>query len=129
MSDQKDYEVGYGRPPKQTQFKKGVSGNPKRGPTKRTAKDQLSKALARKVRMQTERGVETITAQEAIYAALVGDALKGKGSNRKLLLEEMRHHGIGVPEVQEAIDPAGQKLLEDFIRFTEGGAATESSDG
>lgn len=25
------YEVGYGKPPKDTQFKKGVSGNPKAG--------------------------------------------------------------------------------------------------
>ncbi len=24
-----DYEVGYGKPPKNTQFKKGKSGNPK----------------------------------------------------------------------------------------------------
>ena len=32
MSD--GYEVGYGKPPKDTQFKKGVSGNPKGRPKK-----------------------------------------------------------------------------------------------
>ena len=29
-----DYEVGYGKPPKNTQFQKGVSGNPKGRPKK-----------------------------------------------------------------------------------------------
>ena len=28
------YEVGYGKPPKSTQFEKGVSGNPKGRPKK-----------------------------------------------------------------------------------------------
>lgn len=33
MSDEKkDYEVGYGKPPKRTRFKKGQSGNPKGRP-------------------------------------------------------------------------------------------------
>jgi hypothetical protein len=29
-----DYEVGYGRPPKETRFQKGISGNPKGRPKK-----------------------------------------------------------------------------------------------
>jgi hypothetical protein len=37
MSNEKmpgDYEVGYGRPPKATQFQRGISGNPKGRPKK-----------------------------------------------------------------------------------------------
>ena len=37
MSDKKmpdNYEVGYGKPPKDTQFQKGVSGNPRGRPKK-----------------------------------------------------------------------------------------------
>jgi hypothetical protein len=29
-----DYEIGYGKPPKETQFRKGISGNPKGRPKK-----------------------------------------------------------------------------------------------
>lgn len=36
----KSYEVGYCKPPKATQFQKGVSGNPK-GRTKRSQQDLL----------------------------------------------------------------------------------------
>jgi len=44
--DEKDYEVGYGRPPKHTRFRKGQSGNPK-GPRKgsRALKTDLDEAL------------------------------------------------------------------------------------
>ena len=28
QNDETDYEVGYGKPPKHTQFKRGQSGNP-----------------------------------------------------------------------------------------------------
>lgn len=44
--DGKDYEVGYGRPPRHSQFQKGQSGNP-RGPKKgsRALKTDLDEAL------------------------------------------------------------------------------------
>lgn len=44
--DEKDYEVGYGRPPKHTRFPKGQSGNPKgRRKGSRGLKTDLDEAL------------------------------------------------------------------------------------
>ncbi len=41
----KPYEVGYGRPPKDTQFKKGVSGNPSGKPKRKTTPPKSSAEL------------------------------------------------------------------------------------
>ena len=41
-----DFEVGYGKPPKGTQFKKGQSGNP----SGRPKKDKVFKAVSRMIR-------------------------------------------------------------------------------
>jgi hypothetical protein len=45
-----DYEIGYGKPPKSRQFKKGVSGNPSGRPKKPSdSASELMKELQSKV--------------------------------------------------------------------------------
>ena len=52
----KDYEVGYGRPPKDKQFKKGQSGNPKGRPKgSRNFRTDLQEELQMQVQV-TENG-------------------------------------------------------------------------
>ena len=46
-----DYEVGYGKPPKTTQFKKGTSGNPKGRPRK----GHSQRRIAERVLGETQR--------------------------------------------------------------------------
>ena len=70
--NQGDYEVGYGKPPCQTRFKKGHSGNPKG----RTAGDKnlstlLSEALNERVVVTQNGRRRKITKRKAIVTQLV----------------------------------------------------------
>lgn len=74
----KDYEVGFGKPPKSGQFKKGLSGNP-RGRKKgaRGLKTDLSKELKETVTI-TENGKPVkISKKRLMVKQLVAKALKG----------------------------------------------------
>ncbi|MDA3887298.1 MAG: DUF5681 domain-containing protein [Allgaiera sp.] len=73
-----DYEIGYGRPPKSGQFKKGESGNRKGRPKgARGLKTDLKAELRERVTI-TENGRERkLTKQQLVIKQLVTKAVKG----------------------------------------------------
>jgi Family of unknown function (DUF5681) len=76
MSD--DYVVGYGKPPRHSQFKPGETGNPQGRPKgSKDLKTDLLEVLAETIRI-TEGGRERpITKQRALIMTLMARALKG----------------------------------------------------
>jgi hypothetical protein len=75
----KDYEVGYGKPPKSTQFKKGQSGNengrPKRTKNLKTdVKEELQETVVAHV--GGDRTVK-ISKQRAIVKTVIAKTMKG----------------------------------------------------
>ncbi len=74
----KDYPVGYGKPPKHTQFKPGQSGNPKGRPKGiRNLNTDLEEELSLKI-LVTEGGQQQqTTKQRAMLKSLFAKALNG----------------------------------------------------
>jgi Family of unknown function (DUF5681) len=69
---ERDYEVGYGKPPRHTRFKKGQSGNPKGRPKgSQNLTTLLSEALNERVIVNENGGRRRITMRRAIIKQLV----------------------------------------------------------
>lgn len=70
--------VGYGRPPKSTQFKPGKSGNPKGRPLgSRNLATDLSDELSQKITVREGGLTQRLTKQRALIKALMAKALQG----------------------------------------------------
>ena len=91
--DDRDYGVGYRRPPKETRFKKGQSGNPKGRPKgSRNLSKILEEALFRKVSIKDERGTRDVVYIAALVQKLSVDALKGDSRAQAKILELIKFH-------------------------------------
>lgn len=77
-SSRSPYEVGYGKPPRHTQFKPGQSGNPRGRPKgSRSLAATVRKVLGRKIPV-IERGQrKLVSADEAMLHRYLEMALKG----------------------------------------------------
>ena len=90
MSD--DYEVGYKKPPRKSQFKKGTSGNPKGRPKNarnRTPTELLDQYLSTQVTVAENGEKKTMTLLEALQRRLVTAALKGDPYAMRLVHKEL----------------------------------------
>lgn len=85
------YSVGYGRPPQQTRFKKGASGNPRGRPRgTKTSATLLNKVLDEKVIITENGSRKIITKREAAFKQLANKAAGGDARTIQLLLAELR---------------------------------------
>jgi hypothetical protein len=113
-----EYVVGYGRPPIETRFRPGESGNPKGRPKgEKNAATMAHTALERKVSV-TERGTRrTMTVRELAYWRLAQKAIAGELKALAYLLSLEGHdQQLGSPLPETA--PSSEEDLEiirDFL--------------
>ena len=82
------YEVGYGKPPRHSQFKKGRSGNPRGRPSgSKNLSTLLNQALNERVVVAENGGRRKITKRQAIVTQLVNQSAKADWRATKILLD------------------------------------------
>lgn len=108
-----NYEVGYKKPPKSSQFKKGKSGNPKGRPKKsKNLNTLLNNELDEVVTVREQGRVIQLSKRELMVKKMVHEAVNGKLAATKTL--------IGIlgtdPELdaKDLISDDDQAILERF---------------
>ena len=78
------YDVGYGKPPMQTQFKPGKSGNPKGRHKGQPGFNELFlREAGRLVKVETPGGIQTCTRAEVVIRKLFNAANTGDLNSAK----------------------------------------------
>ena len=89
--DERDYEVGYGKPPRHTRFVKGQSGNPRgRPPGAKNMNTLLTKALNELVVVTDNGGRRMVTKREAIVTQMVNESAGANLRATKMLIDMMK---------------------------------------
>lgn len=135
-NENNDYEVGYRKPPKNTQFKKGQSGNPKGRPKGNNDHLAIGKTIMKMFdsEISAKEGNKTVKMHklEAFAAMLYSKAMSGNIQAAKLLLEIIKNSlepeleriarirkrkEFEVPKIRDAMH--GAEIYKQFIKSLE----------
>jgi hypothetical protein len=90
-SPSRPHDVGYGKPPAHTRFKKGVSGNPAgrpRGITPGRAMRLALKEIFRPVKIREGDRVTELPDFQIVVRQMMAQAAKGSGPTGRMLIEQ-----------------------------------------
>jgi Family of unknown function (DUF5681) len=116
--NERDYEVGYGKPPRHTRFKSGQSGNPRgRPPGAKNLSTLLTEALNEPVVIAEDGGRRKISKRQAIIKQLVNRSAKGDWRAVKLLLDILQDiEGRTEPQTEEnSFSLADEKVVAQWM--------------
>jgi hypothetical protein len=124
-----DYEVGYGRPPKNTRFKTGQSGNPKGRP--KGAKNEATiwrDILSRKLQIRDGGRVRNVSLLEAMLLKYTERALNGEAKAADFVLNRYQRAEGSAPETDEP-NRDDQEVIDSFLkRWVEAKSKKRRSD-
>ena len=119
MSENKrDYEVGRGKPPMHSRFKKGQSGNP-RGPRPKNLPALLIEALNEPVVVTIDGERRKITKREAVVTQLVNKSAGADLRATKMLIDMLKDvekkAGVTPPPEPAPFSAADEEVMATFI--------------
>jgi hypothetical protein len=124
MSDDKpSYKTGYGRPPLESRFKPGQSGNPKGRPKKRLDYDDIFRhELLRKVGITENGSIKRVPKIKALVRATINGALQGKVPQQRAVLNWINRKGF-------ALEPVREMVIRSFLVYPDGTEYEKGADG
>ncbi len=117
MPKSRNYTVGYGKPPKHTQFKPGQSGNPNGRPKgSRNLKTDLDDELSRQILIREDGSEQRVSKQRALVMALCNKAMKGDPRAIRILVELILRfeESKAVDALEAALSAEDEKIIENF---------------
>jgi hypothetical protein len=135
-----DYEVGYKKPPKDTRFQPGHSGNPNGRPAgSKSLKTLIDRELGTKVTAREGGRVVALTKRELLVKQLIKRAIEGDHRAQQTLLKfdqepatSGRAANDDAPLADAPLDPDDRAILDAFAVMLKNGPveviATEGPD-
>lgn len=116
MARKKNYTVGFGKPPKQHQFKKGQSGNPKgRPPGTKNFETELREVLDSPITVNRDGRTQTISVKKAALLKLSERSLSGNVPAMRVLIDLIRSaEAQTMEEVASDLSRDDAQILEQF---------------
>jgi len=111
-----DYKVGYGKPPKSGQFKRGKSGNPKGRPkgSLKLATD-LAAELNEQITVREDGKARRVSNQRALIKSLMAKALQGDVRANAAVLALYARVITDLPDDQDSVvDENELQILRQF---------------
>lgn len=88
--DESEYDVGYRKSPKATQFKKGRSGNPRGRPKgKPTLEQMVEELLAQRISIMIDGKQQCVSRGKALLMSTYAKAIKGDSRSTKFLTDSI----------------------------------------
>jgi hypothetical protein len=114
--ENKEYKVGYKKPPREHQFKPGQSGCPKGRP--RLIQDfntDFQDELEEVIKIQEGGKLKPITKQRALIKRLITNALGGNASSIKIVTAILSKMPFKVEDIEQDLSTEDAKILQQFI--------------
>src|SRR6516165_12712070 len=128
---ERDYEIGYGKPPVGRRFQKGQSGNP-RGPRRKDLSALLTAALNEPAYAMIDGRRRKITKREAIVKQMVNESAGANLRATKMLFDMLKEVeqkvGAAAPPEPAKLSAPDREVVELFIARLRRQIAAEAAE-